>query len=67
MSIEEKRFTEMEMRIAYQEKTLTDLSDVITTLWKKIDALERQLRRIDADMQAMDGAEGPVHQKPPHY
>jgi SlyX protein len=63
----DERFNDMEIRLAHQEKTIADLSDVISAQWKKIDALERQLRRLSEEMQAMDGAEGHTQQKPPHY
>jgi SlyX protein len=67
MSNDEKRFSELEIRFAHQEKTIAELSDVITAQWKKIDALERQLRRLGEEVQAMDGTESPAQQKPPHY
>ena len=63
----DERFSDMEMRLSYQEKTIVELSDVIAAQWKKIDALERQLRRLSEEMQEMDGAEAHTQQKPPHY
>ncbi len=61
------RIDELEMRIAHQEKSIADLNDVITSQWKKIEALERQLRRLDEEMQSLDSGEAPANQKPPHY
>ena len=63
----DERFSDMEMRLSHQEKTIAELSDVIVAQWKKIDALERQLRRLSEEMQAVDGAEAHTQQKPPHY
>ncbi len=63
----DERFSDMEMRLSHQEKTIVELSDVIAAQWKKIDALERQLRRLSEEMQEMDGAEVHTQQKPPHY
>lgn len=63
----DKRLEELEMRLAYQEKTISDLNDVITAQWKKIEALERQLLRLDEELRDIDSMEAPPNQKPPHY
>jgi SlyX protein len=62
------RLNELEIRISHQDKTIADLNDMITAQWKKIEALERQLRRLGEELEAMDSSEGPAaNQKPPHY
>ena len=66
MSTTDQRIDDLEMRIAYQDKTISDLNDVITSQWKKIEMLERQLRRLDEEVQALDQSDVPVT-KPPHY
>jgi SlyX protein len=63
----DKRLEEFEMRLAYQDKTIADLNDVITAQWKKIEALERQLLRLDEELRDIDSMEAPPNQKPPHY
>jgi SlyX protein len=63
----EHRIDEMELRLAYQDKTIADLNDVITAQWKKIEALERQLLRLDEELRDIDSMEAPPNQKPPHY
>jgi SlyX protein len=63
---ESKRIDELEIRLAHQEKTIGELNEVITSQWKKIETLERQLRRLDEELQALD-VEAPPNQKPPHY
>jgi SlyX protein len=63
----EKRIDELEMRVAHQDKTISELNDVITAQWKKTDALERQLRRLGEELQALDSNDAPANQKPPHY
>jgi SlyX protein len=62
------RLDELETRLAHQDRMIADLNDVITAQWKKIDMLERQLRRLDEELQALDQADSPAaNQKPPHY
>jgi SlyX protein len=64
----EKRIDELEIRMAHQDKSIGDLNDVITAQWKKLEMLERQMRRLGEEMEAMDGGDGPAaNQKPPHY
>jgi SlyX protein len=62
------RITELEIRISHQDKTIADLNDMITAQWKKIEVLERQLRRLGEELESMESGEGPAaNQKPPHY
>ncbi len=68
MTTTEQRLDELEIRIAHQDKTIGDLNDVITAQWKKLEFLERQLRRLGEELQAMDAGDAPAaNQKPPHY
>jgi SlyX protein len=68
MTTTEQRLDDLEMRMAHQDKTIGELNDVITAQWKKLELLERQLRRLGEELEAMDGGEGPAaNQKPPHY
>jgi SlyX protein len=64
----EKRIDELEMRIAHQDRAIAELNDVITGQWKKIEAMERQLRRLGEELEAMESGDDPAaNQKPPHY
>ncbi len=65
----EARLVELETRLALQDETLRDLSDVATAQWEKIDLLIRRIEALDErlaqrDDEIRDPAEdGP----PPHY
>ena len=67
MSTIDQRLNDLEIRVAYQDKTISELNDVITGQWKKLDALERQFRRLGEELEAMGSGETPTTQKPPHY
>jgi SlyX protein len=67
MSKTETRIDDLEIRLAHQDQTIADLNDVITAQWKKLDALERQLKRLSEELQTMDQGDAPANQKPPHY
>ncbi len=61
------RLNELEMRMAHQDRTIADLNDVITAQWKKIEALENQLRRMGEELQSLEPSDTATNQKPPHY
>ncbi len=64
----EQRIDELEMRVAHQDKTIAELNDIVTAQWKKLEMMERQLRRLGEELEAMDSQDAPAaHQKPPHY
>ncbi len=67
-SDETARIDALEMRFADQDRTLSDLNDVITAQWRKIDALEREIARLKDEFQnmAMKLPEAP-EPPPPHY
>jgi SlyX protein len=60
------RIDDLETRVAHQEKTIGELNDVITAQWRKMEAIEFQLRRLGEEMQTMDGGTA-VDRPPPHY
>ena len=62
-----KRIDDLETRIAHQDKIIADLNEMITAQWRKIEALEFQLRRFGEELQSMDSAEAQANQRPPHY
>jgi uncharacterized coiled-coil protein SlyX len=61
----ESRIEDLETRVAHHEKTIGELNDVITAQWRKIEALEFQLRRFGEELQNIGDV--PQNQKPPHY
>jgi SlyX protein len=63
---DQTRVTELELRVAHQDKALGELNDVVLAQWKRIEALERQLARMNEDMQNQDQGPVPVD-RPPHY
>jgi len=66
MSDGSDRIESLETRLAHQEKMISELSDVVTSQWRKIEMLERQLRQLNEEMQSLDSSSVPVD-KPPHY
>jgi SlyX protein len=66
----EARLDALEMRIAYQDETIETLNQTITTQWKQIDALTREVERLSQRVQAAENsiAVPPANEPPPpHY
>lgn len=60
----EDRVTELEMALAHQDQTITDLSEMINRQWKEIEKLKQDLVRMD-DTKADRPPE--EDRAPPHY
>lgn len=61
-----ERFVNIETKIAYQEKLITELNEVLLQRGKEIDKLARRLEGLEK--LAREGApETPGHEPPPHY
>ena len=66
----EARLDTLETRIAHQDRMIEDLNATITDQWKQIEALTRQVKRLDAQLQDVRdsaGASGEQEPPPPHY
>jgi len=63
-----ERVDALEARIAYQDETIETLNATITSQWKQIDALTRQLAALSDRLQEAEArAPGPANERPPHY
>lgn len=65
----EERMLDMETKMAYQENTIKELSDIIYEQQKKIDLLEEKIGfLIDQFKDVADSSGGEIrNDKPPHY
>ena len=66
----EARIIELETRIAYQERLVHELNEVITRQQNQIDALRADYERILAHLKTEDGdrvARPDEEYPPPHY
>ena len=60
----EKRIIEIETKIAYQDKLVDELNNVVYEQQLKIDVLEKKV--LDLRKKNVDDI-NPAHQPPPHY
>lgn len=62
----EARLIALETKLAYQEKTIAELNEVIIDQNRTIAELQRRLTLVEGQLQAESGRELP-HERPPHY
>jgi SlyX protein len=63
----EQRFVKLETKLAYQEKTIADLNDVVVVQDRQIDKLERRVAALEQQIAPFLGQEETIQEKPPHY
>jgi len=66
----EERLVEIETRIAYNELTLTELSDIVCAQHKQIDKLEKICRKLAEQLGSVTepvSGNSILEEKPPHY
>ena len=61
------RIEALEVRLTYQEETIETLNQTVTTQWKQIDALTRQIAALTERLEQAETNVGPVNERPPHY
>ena len=62
------RIEALEMRATYQEEAIETLNQVVTTQWKQIDTLMRQIAELGERLrEAEAGRPAPASEPPPHY
>ncbi len=63
----EERIIELETRVAYQEKLLCDLDEVVQAFAKRVEKVEKRLRHLkDKQLEPQEEME-PHNTPPPHY
>ena len=63
---ENERFVLLETKVAYQEKVISDLNDVVLAHTRALDRLETRVAQLEALVR--DEAGDPIgHERPPHY
>ena len=67
MDEHDERLIELETRVAYQDKLLADLDEVVQVLAKQLDKAERKIRQLEATQQKHQEVLEPHNTPPPHY
>jgi uncharacterized coiled-coil protein SlyX len=63
----EDRLTDLEIKVAYQDKTIADLEALVRGFGVRIDQMARELDQLKNGMKSPEVPVGPQSEKPPHY
>jgi len=63
----ENRITELETKIAHQEKLLDELNEVVTGQWRDIDILKKKFVLLNEMIQQLDTKNTEADVPPPHF
>ena len=66
---QDERLTDVEIRIAFLERTLTDLDDVVRSLADQMDLIRRELQELRAELSTdrITVSASAADDVPPHY
>ena len=69
MSDQQSRITTLEETVAYQAKTIEELSDQIAEQWKVVEQVRQKLDRLAERFLTLEeqSLDAPAITKPPHY
>jgi SlyX protein len=65
-SQDNERFLVLETKVAYQEKLIADLNEVILQRGREIDTLTARVQNLEKSFSEGAGPD-PSHEPPPHY
>ena len=63
----EKRLTELESRVAFQDETIRNLDEVVRVFSNRVERLERRLSELADEIRTGREQVGPHDERPPHY
>jgi len=61
------RLTELEIRLAHQERTCDQLHEVVLELRKELESMRRKFGEIEAKLESDATEIGPADDLPPHW
>jgi SlyX protein len=61
------RIDALEIRLAYQDEVIETLNAAVTAQWAQIDALTRQVARLNERLDEAAPAPDASNERPPHY
>ncbi len=63
----DERLTDLEIKVAYQDKTIADLEALVRGFGVRLDLLTRELEQLKNAVRSPEVPLGPPTEKPPHY
>jgi len=64
---DEARVLKLEEKVAYQDKLIAELNEVVISLHRATDALGLRVRSLERELRSELGARDMPNEPPPHY
>ncbi len=62
-----ERLDDLEVKLAFQDKLIRELSDLVRELGARLDETARDLKQLKEAIRAPESPVGPANEPPPHY
>ena len=62
-----ERLTDLEIKVAYQDKLIEDLATLVRSFGVRLDELSRELKQLKEGVRSPEVPVGPANEPPPHY
>ncbi len=61
------RFVDLEVKLAYQERLISELDALVRAFGDRLDKTERELAQLKQSIASPVAPVGPANEPPPHY
>lgn len=61
------RFVALETKVAYQDKLIAELNEVVIARTRELDVLTKRLHHLERCLQEPEAGPPPAQERPPHY
>ncbi len=61
------RLVDLEIRLAYQDRLIATLDEVVRSFTSRVEILEQALTTMQASLASPPPSSGPANEPPPHY
>ena len=62
-----EHFTDLEIKVAYQDKTIADLEALVRSFGVRLDEMARELAQLKQAIRSPETPMGPQNEPPSHY
>lgn len=62
-----ERLDDLEIKLAFQDKLVRELADLVRTFGDRLDRTERALKQLEDAVRSPAPTAGPANEPPPHY
>ncbi len=62
-----ERVEDLEVKLAFQDKLIRELDALVRTFGDRLDAAEREMKKLEQALRSPEPVLGPANEPPPHY